>query len=276
MERKEPTFSGNSSLSSEPPIAPNRPQPQKKVTKKVTPPPVSGLPASVSKGSSAATVALLLALVALGIAGYSSWMLLQTQQQLSDASSRILELQQALVLTGDESTQSMAGLQANLRKQQGDLAALRKDLKTSEHEIRKLWDTRNVNKKAIAANKTSTSSNTKAIAQQQSKTKSLPGDIKSLKSQLDGQAKQLSSINTDARQALETATLLSGSIEQQQQTLRELVDADAQVENSLRVVKKTAENNAEAIRSIDAFRKNTNSELWKLKQQLQPRTTTAQ
>lgn len=268
MERKEPTFSGISSDSSDP-VAPSRPQVQKKATKKLTPPPVSTPHPSPGKGSSTAVIALILAAVALAVAGYSSWVLMKTQQQLSDASSRILELQQALVLTGDESTQSMAGLQANLRKQQGDLATLRKDLGTSEHEIRKLWDTRNVNKKAIAAN-------AKSIDQQQAKTKSLPADVKSLKSKLDTQAKQLSSIKTDAGQALEAATLLSGSLEQQQLTVRELVDAGTQMETSLLKLKKSVEGNEEAIRSIDAFRKNTNSELWKLKQQLQPRTNSAQ
>lgn len=268
MERKEPTFSGTSSYSSEAPAASNRPPQQKKTTNKVTPPPVSAVQSS-GTNSSSAIVALLLALIALVVAGYSAWVLMQTKQQLGDANSRILELQQALQLTGDESTQSMAGLQANLRKQQGDVAALRKDLKTSEHEIRKLWDTRNVNKKAIAANK-------KNIDQQQSKLKTLPADVKSLKSKLDTQGKQLSSVKTDAGQALETATLLSGSLEQQQQSVRELVDNNNQIQKSLRNVEKSVGANEEAIRSIDAFRKSTNSELWKLKQQLQPANSSAQ
>lgn len=73
-------------------------------------------PAPVVKSSPLLPLALLLALTGLGLAGYSYWQLSIAQQQASTTEKRLAILESRLALADDESTQSVATLQASLRE----------------------------------------------------------------------------------------------------------------------------------------------------------------
>ncbi|GAA5317367.1 MAG: hypothetical protein AseanaTS_25720 [Candidatus Pelagadaptatus aseana] len=288
MERKEPTFSAMDTAheADDTPILNQQvgnkaaktgkqsQSPKSPAAKRGTPQTVAAV--EKSGGSTLTVIALLVAVIGLGLGGYLYLALEKAQSQLAESNSRLQELQQALVLSGDESTQSVSALQANLISSQKELKKLVADLKESNHEIRKLWDTRNVNKKAIAANKKAIDSTRKSADASASALKPMAGDVKKLQDQLAAQKKALQLVKSDAGQALESATLLSGSIEQQQQRLRDLVDQGNLTSGQLRDLSSQVKAHDEAIRSIDAFRKNTNNEIWKLKQARAPAARPAQ
>lgn len=205
-----------------------------------------------SGGSGLAMVALVLA--CLGVLGgcYAGWQLLEVNKQLADANSRLLGLEQQLTLTGDESTQSLAALQANL-KQAG------KKIDTNESEIRKLWDTRNVNKRAIADNTDALAASTKAQA----------AELKSLQDKLAALDKSLTSVN-------QKLTPLSNSVGDHAQELAGLkkqltsLDKAAKQLSTLESLNSRVRSNEEAIEAIDAYRLNINRQLVELQQKLAP------
>jgi chromosome segregation ATPase len=265
MERKEPTFSGSSSTPSNPTAEPNfRSKPDSFDAQS---PPRARPKASEPTPNTASPMtgfALFLVVVSLAFSGYIYVQLQDTQALLVQASGKIHGLEQQLSLSDDESTQSVTALQGVIKKQQASL-------KDTDLEVRKLWDTRNVNKNAIAANQ-------KLIKTAQASVNKLNpvvADVVKLKQTVSSQAAKtsdlLSKINANAK------TLASFSadferqktvIEQQKITLRELFDSNRKSENDLLDIKGKFKATEEAIESIDAFRKNTNSQLWKLKQSM--------
>src|SRR5690606_7090294 len=94
MQRREPTFDGGSSSSMDPQISASGPIGGKRYAAPEPPLPASGREPSSGGGSSFLSVlALLLALAGLGAAGflYNQWQV--TRLQLSDAESRIVQLE---------------------------------------------------------------------------------------------------------------------------------------------------------------------------------------
>ncbi|GAB2189235.1 hypothetical protein MAH1_08430 [Sessilibacter sp. MAH1] len=218
-------------------------------------------PTVVKSNSPLAGFSLFVGFLGLGLAGFAFWMLTQAQaqfdEQMKAAESRITGLEQRLELSDDESTQSVTALQANLKKAVEDIRA-------SESEIRKLWDTRNVNKDAIAEN-------TKAIAGAKSASAQAS---KKLEDQLARQQisqtekvalieKELASLttqqNTLAAKLQNTAGL--DALRNQVKTLETKLAALDQL--STRVI-----SNEEAIDAIDAYRLNINRQLLELQQKV--------
>ena len=224
-ERKEPTvssvLSSKDDVASKPSRRPISPQPQ--ITEK--------------KISSTSTwIALLLAVIAVGIAGMSYVKLIQAQAilqeqraQLKNQQGRIVELENQLALSGDESAQSLVAISAKLKE--------------ANSEIRKLWGVSyDSNRKAIAANK----------ADITSQAKNYQALDKTLKA-------QQATLNNNDRRLSEQELLM--------RTLRERLDEQLkEVANNT----KRTESNEEAIKAFDIFRGSVSRDLLQIKQQLKP------
>ena len=228
-ERKEPTvssvLSSKDDVASKPSRRPISPQPQV-IEKKIS--------------SINTWIALLLAAIAVGIAGMGYIQLMQAQvtlqeqrTQLKNQQGRIVELENQLALSDDESAQSLVAISARLKE--------------ANSEIRKLWGVSyDTNRKAIKANKTDIASHTKNY---QTLNKTL-------------QTQQMTLNNNDQR--LSEQELLI-------RTLRERLDEQIK---SLKLdvtdnAKRTG-SNEEAIKAFDIFRRSVSRDLLQIKQQLKP------
>lgn len=249
QKRREPTIS-SSDFSA--PLDDDSPQrvgggqtPRRQGKPAPPPPPAKG-------GSGMAVFAFLIAAVGLGVGGFAVWKNQEITKQLTSATTRIAALEKRLTLSDDESTQSVTALQANL------VQAV-KDVSTNESEIRKLWDTRNVNRKAIVANGTKAE---KAAAQLQQEIKTLDQTVVSVKKEQGGLTGQLKEMAES-----------SDSIDRQIAKLRTQVAELDGAASKLSIVDQLGSrvrNNEEAIEAIDAYRLNINRQLVELQQKLAP------
>ena len=230
-ERKEPTVSSVLSARengvSKPARKPISPQPQV-IEQKVS--------------SSGLWAALLVALIALAAALFSYWQLMQTQDLLKDQQTslksqqqRIVELENQLALSDDESAQSLVAVSAKLKE--------------ANSEIRKLWGVSyDTNRKAIKANKTAIDSQSK---RQQTLDKAL-------------QAQQ-TKVNSGNQRLSEQELLM--------RTLRERVDEQSNNVKSAAAAasdnQKRIAGNEEAIKAFDVFRRTVSRDLLQIKQQIQ-------
>ncbi|MCR6650810.1 MAG: hypothetical protein NVV73_04610 [Cellvibrionaceae bacterium] len=244
-ERREPTISALPEDKDEPvrgrahaqaAPAPNSSRP--------VPPPVSSRPVVVR--SPLGPLALLLALAAGGFAGFVYFQLQETQgalQQtrnaLTSAEVRVKDLESRLMLSDDESTQSMSVLQANIKE--------------NTAEIRKLWGVANDrNRKAIAQLETKVAALEKTAAGMDDKIKAALADV-------TGELKVVSEL-VDAQQAV--INTADKAYKSQAQTLSGVSNKVEQLDTELR--RKVA-SHEEAIKAIDAFRAQVNRDLIKLK-----------
>ncbi|GAA6167162.1 hypothetical protein [Sessilibacter corallicola] len=203
-----------------------------------------------SGGGALAGFALFVGVMGLGLAAFAFWQLNETRTALSDAETRIVGLEQRLELSDDESTQSVTALQANLKKTSAEL-------RFAESEIRKLWDTRNVNRKAISDNKSALGAvsskidkgDQQALAQiksLESSQKASLTDIESSLSSLADEQKVLSELVSD-----------NGDIESLERQIASLKSQLAKIDD----LTSRITNNEEAIDAIDAYRLNINRQL---------------
>ena len=263
-ERKEPTLTGMAPTAEENPNRGTQAAPKRSAApQRKRPTPVS---AQQAKPSPLVPLALILALTGLGLAGFSYWQLLKAQQQVSSAEGRLLELEKRLTLSDDESTQSVSVLQANVRE-------ARDELKLAHTEIRKLWDTRNVNRKAISENK-------KQLASVAKSAKSAAQNASDAKAQATSQAKELTAMSSDLALQTEQLSLATDMADSQQKRLRELVDQANRADTQLKQIKvdllKRVKSNEEAIEAIDNYRRSVNRDILEIKRQLNPSSATAQ
>ncbi len=246
-ERREPTFSAKSSTSDEVQKTAAAPAP----SQKRRPPPVSGTAKPTVVTTKSSPAALLVAIVAVAFSAFVYWQLQQTMQAMKNSEVRIIELEGMLALSGDESTQSLTVLQSNLRNTQ-------KELKMASTEVRKLWDTRNVNRKAILDNTAIIKATTVEAKNANKLAKSHVGTIK-----------QLSSDNALLTEQL---TLSSGLLDEQQKSVRELQDVSSRLDFQMAKLSSDltsrVKNNEEAITAIDAYRRSTNRQLLELQKKL--------
>ncbi len=271
IERKEPTLSGGAPSAGDDGLSRggNEAPTSAKTTNKAAasnkasapqrkrPTPVSAMQA---KSSPLVPLALILSLTGLGLAGFSYWQLLKAQQQVSSAELRIGDLEQRLTLSDDESTQSVTVLQSNLR-------SARDELKVAQSEIRKLWDTRNVNRKAIAANKQQVASVAKSV-------KTAAKQAADAQSLAKSQSDSLGRLNSDIALQTEQLSMMSDLSDSQQKRLRELIDkanrADSQLIEIRSNLSKRVKTNEEAIAAIDNYRRSVNRDILEIKRQLNP------
>lgn len=267
VERKEPTLSGMAPPRDEPkaarshaaqPTAPQSSAPQQGAPAagsskpRKAPTPVS---ARQVKSSPWGGLALILALLGLGAGGFSYWQLTIAKQDMVAAEVRIADLEKRLVMSDDESSQSVSVLQANV-------VQAKDELKVAQNEIRKLWDTRNVNKKAISDNAKQIS----AAAKSAKTAASTAAAAQKLAQVLDGRWKTLSN---DVAMQTEQLGVVADLSEGQQKRVRELVDKASRLDSELARVKNDLggrlKTNEDAIEAIDAYRLSVNRDIQDLK-----------
>ncbi len=191
-------------------------------------------------------IALALALAALALSGYLFWQTRQAQDKfeaslahLTTTEKRVVELESKLSMAGDESTQSMAVLQANVKE--------------NASEIRKLWGVSNDrNRKAIEELKATSTRLSKSLQEVDSNLKKnreeLSGEIKVIADLVDAQQSAIAKVD---RAFTSQSKNITGQLEK--------IDS---LETDMRRRMTATE---EAIRSIDAFRAQINREIMQIK-----------
>ena len=243
QSRREPTISSSDFSAPLDDDVPQRVSGGQRRTKSAPPPPPA------KGGSGLAIFAFLVAVIGVGAGGFAVWKIQELTQQLGSADGRIAALEKRLTLSDDEASQSVTALQANLKQAV-------KDIGTNESEIRKLWDTRNVNRKAIAQNDDSLKA-----AQTE-----LEKSITALKTDLSAQYKTLAGEVGELDES-------SASLGRQVANLREQLAALDGVSQKLTLVDQLSgrvRSNEEAIEAIDAYRLNINRQLVELQQKVSP------
>ncbi|WGL17687.1 hypothetical protein PVT68_05180 [Microbulbifer bruguierae] len=236
MQRREPTFDGSSSSSMDPQI-PNGPIGGGR-QRHAAPQPTAPVPVPESSGGGSsflAIVALLLALAALGGAGflYTQWQ--DTRAQLVDAESRIVQLEKRFEMSGEESAASVEVLNAKVKE--------------NASEIRKLWGVSyDTNRKNIADNKATADAAKKEVAALSGKVRGLETSLNKLTALESEMAKLKESTVTASR---ETKDKVAG-LERQLSSVR--ADLTARVGA-----------NEEAVQSIDTYRRSVNKDLVQLR-----------
>lgn len=240
-ERHEPTISPLATHSNEPGDEASSSAKRGQASR---PQPVSSRPVIVR--SPVAPFALVVALISLGLAGFIFWQgyeadrtLKATKAQLDSALGRVSELEQRLMLSDDESTQSLTVVQAKVKE--------------NASEVRKLWGVSNdKNKKAITglseqlnALKKSTGASDSGL---QGSLSDVSAELQILKDLTQGQQTVIAKADKWMGSQTDSLKAVSGRLNK----------LDKQVNKRLK-------ENEEAIKSIDAFRVQINRELIKLK-----------
>lgn len=254
MERREPTLStGAVSEPAEPlsrrsaaardqddDFAPARP------ARKTAAPAYSPEPS----GSSLPAIALVIALVAVGGAGFLGWQLFQTQAVLKQADLRIQGLEQQLSLTSEESSASVVTLQSNLKKM--------------DTEVRRIAGLVDANRKAIAAN----TEKTTALGRDTANAQKAAVDARTL---AHATKQELTGTKAAADTAVAKAGDVAASVSQQAKGLQDLKEELNKISLEMTALDSLAarvRNHDEAIAAIDDYRRSTNRELLQIKQQL--------
>ena len=204
-------------------------------------PPTSSRPVIVK--SRIAPLAFFLALIAACLAGYAFWQLTLSQQKVTEAESRLVDIEARLKLIDDAASQS--------------LSSLKESSKENFSEIDKLWATRNVNKKAIAENKATIDKIAKSTsgleAKLQGKINAAVADVKLMNELVDAQQGAMDSIDRKYQQQLAKVQALESSVNELEAVRTELL--------------RRVQTNEQAIEAIDAFRLQVNRELLQLRGQ---------
>lgn len=216
-----------------------------------TPAPVSSRPVVVK--SKIAPLALLLALVVAATAAYLFYLLQQTQMslngtqtELQQSNARIAELENRLSLSDDESTQSLAVIQATVKE--------------NTSEVRKLWGVAyDRNRNSIGELEKSVASLKQSLAKAQSALAGVDKKIKASGEDVAGELRVLSELVDAQQAAISKADQLTSA---NQQALSQL---QAQMESLNGNLRAKVLNNEEAIKAIDAFRVQVNRDLLELK-----------
>ncbi len=248
MERREPTLSSSSTPIPDRDEAPVRRSATESRTRPATP---QYSPPATSSTSPLAIIALLVALGGVGLGGYFGWQLMQAQTHLAAADARILELENRLSVSSDESSQSLTQVDAKLR--------------WADSEIRKLWGVaHDTNRKAIAAN-------TEKIAELSKDFAAVKKDTAAAKTAASGLQSQIANSKTalDAAVAkVDGAVNGNAELRKRLQDLTEQLDRTEAQLASLRTVEQKVRTNEEAIAAIDAYRRTINRDILAIKQQL--------
>ncbi len=250
-ERREPTLSSplaDSAVLDEPKVntgsAHHRNTSSKSTAKR--PAPVSQRVVEVK--SPLAPLALVASLVALGISGLLFWQLsaqVRTSEalltELQSANVRIVQLEQQLTATGDESSQSLAGLAAGVK-------TLDANSKENSAEIRKLWGVaHDRNRKNIAQNKAQVAAVKKSVASLNAAQQKNNTALQASLSALQGELAVLAEVQESQQGALSKSQTLVADIEALKSDLNRRVTS-----------------NEEAIQAIDAFRLQVNRQLMQM------------
>ena len=258
MERREPTLStGGTPEPTESFSRRQQPQahdhdddlPPARSTRRATP---QATPANISaaESSSLPAIALVIALVAVGGAGFLGWQLFQAQVTLKQADQRIQGLEQQLSLTSEESSASVVTLQSNVKKM--------------DAEVRRITALIETNRKAIAANSEKTSAVARDAANAQKAGTDAKAGVNTLK-------QEVAANKTVADAAAAKIDGMNASVSQQAQSMQNLKEELDKMQLEMTALDSLAarlRTNEEAISAIDDFRRSTNREILQIKQQL--------
>lgn len=249
MERKEPTLSSGSNnanantivTGSERDETVNR-RPEYDEPRQVRP-----VQTSTSSAGPLPAIALVVALIGVGGAGFLGWKFTEAQVALAKASDRITQLESQLNVTSTESTASLGSLQANIRTVDSEVKNLRENTR-------------------------------KLIAEHTDRLGSLGKTLDNLKADLGNVKNDASSIKQDVLANKLTFDELPPRVEAFEKSLAEQRKKVQDVASSVTVLQsqlKSSEGLAsrvnsteEAIDAIDDNRRNINRDLALIKQQL--------
>jgi chromosome segregation ATPase len=259
MERKEPTLSSSGASVPERDLAGRRPtaaepRPSRPASgSTLTQSPVRTVPSS---SSPLALIALVLALIGVGLGGFFGWKLTQAQAQLQQADGRIADLEGKLSMTSDQSSQSLTQVDAKL--------------KWVDSEIRKLWGVSNdTNRKAIAANKDNIANLEKSLAAAKKDASTAKTSAAALTGQLTENKAALDNSVARVEEAVK-------GIAEQRKRLQDFTEQVDRVEGrlaNLSTLEDKVRTNEEAIAAIDAYRRSINRDLLQIKQNMAPAGT---
>lgn len=243
-ERKEPTFSASSGASantaqSNSKRAAARPAQPKVVIQK--------------QSSGFLWFTFLIALATAAGVGYIFLQLQTSQQTISAQQERIDELENKLLLTGDESTQSLTVLTSNLK-------TLDKDVKLAMSEVDKLWATRKANLKEIAKVEASSSKELKeGLSKVSSSIDTLESNFKQPIAALEQRTGEQELLIQSLRERLAEQNKATQSLSSQ---IKQFTSATKKVN----AISTKVDGYEETIRSFDKFRITTNRDLLLLKE----------
>ncbi|MGH1469592.1 MAG: hypothetical protein ACRBCS_00250 [Cellvibrionaceae bacterium] len=253
QDRKEPTFSGikpesdevtthSKSASGGAPQASSRNSNNRNQSRSSVP----QQPQATKSGL--AIFALLVALIGVGVGGFSVWQLQLSQKNLVDAESRIAELEGRLNLTSSESDQSVT--------------AIHEKLKWADSEIRKLWGVSNdKNKKAIK-------SASDDISKLTSDLKATAANAKAAKEASDSQKASFGTLKTLTSEQQLVLSQLSDDVAAAKKQLNKLNQLETKINELGNDIPKRIKTNEEAIQAIDSFRRSANADIQQIKQQM--------
>ncbi len=202
--------------------------------------------------SSMAPVALLFALIGIALAGYAYWQLMESQKALAAAEERIVQLENRFELSDGEATASLEVLQAKVRE--------------NESEVRKLWDTRNVNRKGIADNQEAVAAMSKTVNGIDSKiSAAVKGATSEIKSEVSGIESEVKLANELVEAQQGALVSLENKNAELQKRIQALTDQLKQLESAEKTLQGRVQTNEQAIEAIDAFRRTVNQELLRLR-----------
>ncbi|MFL0810620.1 MAG: hypothetical protein K6L76_09415 [Agarilytica sp.] len=194
------------------------------------------------KSSPVGVFALLIALLAGGAAGYSTWRMLEAEKMLGEADLRIADLEGKFEMSGDEANASSATMQAKL--------------KWADSEIRKLWGVSyDTNRKAIETNKA-------AIAKASKATSGIDRKIKAATQTLAGDLRVASELVDAQQSSMESIEAQNAEITRDYQAL---VDKLNILDSNRKELERRIQTNEQAIEAIDAFRRNVNQQLLQIR-----------
>jgi chromosome segregation ATPase len=208
----------------------------------------------------AAILALLLALASSGAAVFLYQQVQLTVKDLNQADARLVSLENKLLSTDESMSESSDMMRIKIN-------AMAKQLDVNFKEIDKLWAARNSLLKNSKASSGQLSTQAKQI-------KALQGDLNTklanLKKTVDTANQNQTKLNNIADQSLAvslTVDALQQALDEQQQQMRTLVDADNGLKSNNAAVDKRLQDHDEWVASFNGYRKQVNQRLTALEQQ---------
>lgn len=225
-------------------------------------------------------IALLIALLASAASGYIFWQFTLSQKVVSEQQERLVELENKLLLSDDESTQSLTALTANVK-------GLDKNVGVAMSEVDKLWATRNANLKKLAAAKaelsklivetgkridktdkhinTSSDQSKKAIDGIDAKLKK---DLVSIRQNSSEQELLLKSLRERSSEQTQTINNIRSTLDKNVSHTSKVISLEQelkQLSQQLNTFARRTKEYDEAIESFDKFRLTTNRDIITLK-----------
>jgi hypothetical protein len=280
QDRKEPTFSTTASGTSNT----NRPGANSGLKKSNAPTEGHSTSASTSRvaprprvderpqvmiqkqPSSLLWLVLFITLLASAACGYLFWQFEGAQQIIAQQQGRLVELENKLLLSDDESTQSLTVLTANVK-------SLDKNVSLAMSEVDKLWATRNANLDKLAAAKSEVDKRIDVTSQQSGRAiEGLNTElkqslllVKQSSSEQELLTRSLRERVAEQNRALDNIQVALKNNSSSTEKLAAVTENITQLEQKLSTFLRRTQEYDEAIESFDKFRLITNRDLLNLK-----------